>query len=186
MIRNKIAPILLVILATGLLITPVYGVTIQDVSTEETIPGGQITISVNVSNTGGVTIQGIPTGWSIDRYDEDGGIVIQEDGNEDGHNESIGWAWPEQQSTANPTVTLNIPSDETPGEQNVLITALEGQNETTTTTTLTVQNPQDAANTDQNTTNNNENGNQTESQPGFTILAGLIAIISIYTYRKYN
>lgn len=186
MIKNKIILVILAILSVGLIITPVYGVTIQEVSTQESIPGGQITVSINVSDTGGVTIQGIPTGWGIDRYDDDGAIVIQEDGNDDGHNESIGWAWPEQQSTANPAVTLNIPSDENPGDHNIQIAALEGQNETTTTTTLTVQNPQDTSDTGQNTTNNNQDGDQTQPQPGFTILTGLIAITSIYIYRKYN
>ncbi len=191
MIKNKIILVFLAILSVGLIITPVYGVTIQEVSTQESVPGGQITVSVNVSNTGGVTMRGIPTGWSIDRYDDGGAIVIQEDGNDDGHNESIGWAWPEQQSTANPAVTLNIPSDENTGDYNIQITALEGQNETTTNTTLIVQNPQNTSDTsqnttDQNTTNNSQDGDQTQPQPGFTILAGLIAITSIYIYRKYS
>lgn len=188
MVKNKIILFLLVVLSAGLIITPVYGVSIQDVSTEETIPGGQITVSVNSSDTGVIAIRGIPVGWEIDRFESDGGIAVREDGNDDGHNESIGWAWLDIQETVNPSVTLNVPSDEDPGDYTIQVSAIEQENQTDiTNVTLTVQNPQDTTNTDQNTTgNNNQDGNQTQPQPGFTILAGLIAISSIYIYRIYN
>lgn len=133
--------LLVVLLGFGFVVSPVVGASIQSVSTGEASPGETVKISVTATEVGGIAIQNIPQGWSVQRTMDDGGIFVENDQNGDGHSENIGWAWQQHKQRVVPSVVLSVPQSTDPGQYNMELSARNG-GETTRTISVTINNPQ--------------------------------------------
>ncbi len=196
MSTKKLTILLSSIIFFSFTVSPVTAGQIDDVSIQKTTTGETktITISLSASNIGGITIEGLPNGWTIQNHTDDGAIFVQDDGNNDGHNERMGWAWPEQQSQTTVSATIQTPQTVQPGNYNLTTTTRNG-GQTTDTITITIsdQNQDRDQNQTENTNNQtNQDTNQTQQnqqddnqqQPGFTVLTALISIITIAILAK--
>ncbi len=116
----------------------------------DTGPNGKTTLSINLGNSRGVTVRNIPSVFSFNSSQDDGGLFVSTDQDNDNHNESVGWGWTTLTSHK-PTVTFDVSSNAQLGENyTVVVTAKDGSSEGTTVTMSVSQSV-----IDQYDTNNN-------------------------------
>lgn len=105
-------------------------------------PGGQATVDVTAENTGSITIQNIPTSWSVQGSQDDGAVVSPENnGDAISSQGTVTWAWPTDQSTVDVSVDLSVPSTASITDHTLSAEAENGAGEIgTDTTTVSVIN----------------------------------------------
>jgi len=114
-------------------------VTSVDASGDTATPGGQATVDVSAQNFGAVEVSNIPSSWSVASSQNDGAFIAP-DGNGDDINSggNVAWVWTADQSSANVSVTLNIPSDAQTRDFNLDVEEERGNTGETATDTATV------------------------------------------------
>ncbi len=105
------------------------------ISATDGTPGGQSTISVTADHVSGITIEGIPDSFTMANQNSTG-IYTTSDADNDGKNESIGWAWPEI-GTYNSSITFKIDSN-TPTDQYIFTITAKNGDEVSTNVSVTV------------------------------------------------
>ncbi|AWB28227.1 PGF-CTERM sorting domain-containing protein [Halococcoides cellulosivorans] len=102
------------------------GLTVQG---DAVAPGETATVSVTAENVGLLSLDGIPTDWTIESYDTAGGSPIEE--TTDGTDE-IAWAWDQNQDSVTVVVALAVPADAAIGETALTAEAANDAEGTTT------------------------------------------------------
>lgn len=132
------------IVATTLVLTVLLTVTVAGtamaasvtgVSGGNTNPGGQATVTVEAEEVTSVAINDIPDDWSVASSSTDGGNLI-------GNPQTdivISYATAGQQSSVSISVTFDIPSNASAGDNDLEIVASGTQSEESATATVTVQ-----------------------------------------------
>lgn len=93
--------------------------------------GGSVTLDVSADNILVIQLTDIPDNWVLQSSQDDGGILVRNDPDSDGHNESVIWAW-ETVATHNPSATLSIPSSAEKKDYQLTVEAMDTETETET------------------------------------------------------
>jgi len=104
-------------------------------------PGGQVTVSVQGKGIGSVTVSDIPNGWSVAGSQNDGAFITP-DGEGDGikSHRKVLWAWSDNQSSVDVSVTLDIHSSAQTGDYTLTVEEEGVGNVDTETRVVTLQN----------------------------------------------
>lgn len=107
-----------------------------------TTPGSEVTVQLSMTNTGNETVYGpavqivdIPDNWNITSIEADGGTARVESG-------EVLYLSVGPNSTVNPSVTFDVPTNASPGEYSIGGEVIQSDNVTaTTSTTVSVTSP---------------------------------------------
>lgn len=111
------------IASAGTAIAQEQGVSVDVEADEEVQPGDQVTISVNARQAGSISINNVPSDWSVsDSQDEGAFISPSGQGDSIDDTSSVVWAWGSDQTTANVNAVFSVPDDAEMSENTLDIT----------------------------------------------------------------
>lgn len=102
-----------------------------NIETDIASQGNNVTIDVYAESVTGISLESIPNGWTVNSSSDDGGFLVTDDPDNDGHNESVGWGFLHQE-IYNPSVTLDIPENTKPKQYELVAVAQNGGEQTKT------------------------------------------------------
>ncbi len=124
-------------------VATVSAATVNSASATDSNPGGTTTISTTAGSATGITVSGIPDGWTIDgaATQNDSGIMVTNDPDNDNHPEEVGWAW-QNQGSHSPSLVLNVPGNAQTGQSHQFTVEARNGGTDTSTVSMTVQSQQ--------------------------------------------
>lgn len=150
---------------TALLTVTVAGTAMaQSVSAngDTTNPGGQVTVTANAQNVTSVAMNNVPASWTVDSSQTNGGSLIRGGSG----NIVISYATAGQQSSVNISVTFDIPSNASAGDNGIEVVASGTESEEAATATVTVQQTGGDRGGETNETDTEEGGTDGEANGG--------------------
>ena len=120
--------------SSGTVIAQSQGSTISvEVNANDTVSaGGQVEVTVNSTDTGSVTVEGIPSDWTVSSSQNDDAFVAPTgSGNSIEKDGLVLWAWADDQFAVNVSVLLAVPDAVEPGEYEFTVVAESGDGNST-------------------------------------------------------
>jgi len=104
-------------------------------------PGGQVTVDVTTQDTGSITVNNVPSTWSVSSSQNQGAFVSPDGpGDQIQDSGAVLWAWANDRQSSEVSVTFGVSEDTQPGDVTLGIEAENGDGDTASdTVTVTVE-----------------------------------------------